>query len=112
MMDDTKLMDIEPGGEQTQYEGVRIFSKTPDKQKGQLDGNLPHTRSQMRTRTTGDHSEAKARAEEAKMAHKLELGMSTSGISGYTNGGPAETEDDAAKSRREQGYGPGSGVGA
>lgn len=23
-----------------------------------------------------------------------------------------ETEDDAAKSRREQGYGPGSGVGA
>ncbi|KAL4918218.1 hypothetical protein BDW62DRAFT_69623 [Aspergillus aurantiobrunneus] len=111
-MSDRKLMDIEPGGEQTQYEGVRLFSETPAKQTGQLGGNLPHTRSETRTRFTGDHSEAKAKKEEAKLAHKLELGESTSGISGYTDRGPVENEDDAAKSRREQGYGPGSGVGA
>ncbi|KAL4785192.1 hypothetical protein BJX76DRAFT_356363 [Aspergillus varians] len=111
-MSDRKLMDIEPGGEQTQYEGTRIFSVTPAKQTGQLGGNLPHTKSEMRTRITDDHSEAKAKREEAKFAHKLELGESTSGISGYTDRGPVETEDDTAKSRREQGYGPGSGVGA
>ncbi|KAJ0422791.1 hypothetical protein BJY00DRAFT_65848 [Aspergillus carlsbadensis] len=111
-MSDTKLMDIEPGGEQTQYEGIRQFSVTPKKATGQLDGDLPHTRSEMRTRGPAEYSDAKARREEAKFAHKLELGDSTSGLSGYTNRGPAETEDDAAKTRRVQGYGPGSGVGA
>ncbi|KAL5340741.1 hypothetical protein BJX70DRAFT_396441 [Aspergillus crustosus] len=87
-MSDTKLMDIEAGGEQTQYEGIREFSKTPAKQHGQLDGNLPHTKSEMRTHIGDDHSEAKARREETKFAHKLELGESTTGISGYTNRGP------------------------
>ncbi|RDW90410.1 uncharacterized protein DSM5745_02185 [Aspergillus mulundensis] len=99
-MSDTKLMDIEAGGEQTQYEGIRQFN------------NLPHTKSEMRTTLAGDRSDAKAKREDTKFAHKLELGERTSGISGYTNRGPVETEDDAAKSRREQGYGPGSGVGA
>ncbi|KAL2820370.1 hypothetical protein BJX63DRAFT_428201 [Aspergillus granulosus] len=37
-MSDTKLMDIEPGGEQTQYEGIRLFTVTPEKATGQLDG--------------------------------------------------------------------------
>ncbi|KAL4777392.1 hypothetical protein BDW60DRAFT_1899 [Aspergillus nidulans var. acristatus] len=111
-MSDTKLMDIEAGGEQTQYEGVRQFSKTPEKQTGQLGYNLPHTKSQMRTTLAGDHSEAKAKREDTKMAHKLELGERTSGITGYTNESSDETEYDAAKSRREQGYGPGSGIGA
>ncbi|KAL4943526.1 hypothetical protein BDV06DRAFT_189788 [Aspergillus oleicola] len=110
-MSDSKLMDIEPGGEQTQYEGVRQFSVTPAKETGQL-GGLPHTRSEMRTRIGDDNAEARDRREEAKFAHKLERGESTTGISGYTNRGPVEIEDDAAKSRREQGYGPGSGVGA
>ncbi|KAL4801467.1 hypothetical protein BDV18DRAFT_74585 [Aspergillus unguis] len=111
-MSDSKLMDIEAGGEQTQYEGIRQFSVTPAKQSGQLDGDLPHTRSQMQTTIPGDHSKTEARREDARFAHKLELGENTSGISGYTNEGPVERDDDAAKSRREQGYGPGSGVGA
>ncbi|KAL4974825.1 hypothetical protein BDW66DRAFT_80097 [Aspergillus desertorum] len=111
-MSDSKLMDIEAGGEQTQYEGVRQFSKTPEKETGQLGYNLPHTKSEMRTTLAGDHSEAKVKREDNKLAHKLELGERTSGITGYTNTGPDETEDDAAKSRREQGYGPGSGIGA
>ncbi|KAL2872734.1 uncharacterized protein BJX67DRAFT_16873 [Aspergillus lucknowensis] len=112
MSDDTKLMDIEPGGEQTQYEGIRQFSETPPKATGQLGGNLPHTRSEMRTWIRPDHSDAKARREEAKMAHKLELGERTTGISGYTDTAPVQREDDSAKLRREQGYGRGSGVGA
>ncbi|KAL3469603.1 hypothetical protein BJX99DRAFT_240988 [Aspergillus californicus] len=90
-MSDSKLMDIEPGGEQTQYEGIRLFSATPAKQTGQLDDNLPHTRSPVRTRIVEETSEAKDkrdRKEDAKLAHKLELGERTSGISGYTNRGP------------------------
>ncbi|KAL4867709.1 hypothetical protein BDV12DRAFT_197990 [Aspergillus spectabilis] len=87
-MSDSKLMDIEAGGEQTQYEGIRQFSVTPAKQHGQLDGDLPHTKSEMKTRIGGDRTEAKAKREEAKFAHKLELGESTTGISGYTDKGP------------------------
>ncbi|KAL4956913.1 hypothetical protein BDW69DRAFT_181161 [Aspergillus filifer] len=145
-MSDSKLMDIEPGGEQTQYEGVRQFSVTPAKETGQLGGGLPHTKSEMRTKIGDDNTEARDRRDEARFAHKLERGEGTTGISGYTNSGPVnipflikllyvtclcgkqtrepeaeaddnvhdkvETDDDAAKSRREQGYGPGSGVGA
>jgi hypothetical protein len=33
-----KLMDTEPGGEQTQYEGIHTFVDPPTKQTGQLGG--------------------------------------------------------------------------
>jgi hypothetical protein len=33
-----KLMDTEPGGEQTQYEGVHTFVEPHNKQAGQLGG--------------------------------------------------------------------------
>jgi hypothetical protein len=33
-----KLMDTEPGGEQTQYEGIHTFVDPPAKQTGQLGG--------------------------------------------------------------------------
>lgn len=36
-----KLMDTEPGGEQTQYEGTHTFVEPHAKQTGQLGGMLP-----------------------------------------------------------------------
>lgn len=77
----------------------------PAKESGQLDGssqpisefqseltclplgNLQHTRSQVQTSIPEDHSDAKEKREDAKLAHKLELGESTTGISGYTDRG-------------------------
>ncbi|PTU19481.1 hypothetical protein P175DRAFT_0303077 [Aspergillus ochraceoroseus IBT 24754] len=95
-MSDSRLMDIEPGGEQTQYESVRIFTETPAKQHGQLDGDLPHTISEMRTTWQTDYSEKKTRELREVAEEEREV----------------DPQDDAAKTRREQGYGPGSGVGA
>jgi hypothetical protein len=38
-----KLMDTEPGGEQTQYEGIHTFIEPHAKQGGQLEGTHSHT---------------------------------------------------------------------
>ncbi|KAF2498119.1 hypothetical protein BU16DRAFT_456633 [Lophium mytilinum] len=36
-----KLMDTEPGGENTQYESINEFTKAPKKESGQLGGMQP-----------------------------------------------------------------------
>jgi hypothetical protein len=39
-MSDTRLMDIEPGGESTQYESIKMYTEPPEKQTGQMGGML------------------------------------------------------------------------
>ncbi|PYH90794.1 hypothetical protein BO71DRAFT_386983 [Aspergillus ellipticus CBS 707.79] len=120
-MSNPNLMDIEPGGENTQYESIRLYTETPEKQTGQLGGGSQHTTSEMRTTLGGNNNnnsgDNDSQNGDTPLARLLEKGESTSGLSGYTDKDlkpetPDEEETLAAKIRREQGYGPGSGVGA
>ncbi|PWY89391.1 hypothetical protein BO94DRAFT_534153 [Aspergillus sclerotioniger CBS 115572] len=118
-MSDRNLMDIEPGGESTPYESIRLFTETPEKQTGQLGGQSQHTVSEMRTTLgdEGDEEENENRFRDTPLARQLEKGEATSGLSGIVDKDlkpktPEEGAALAARIRREQGYGPGSGVGA
>ncbi|KAB8074476.1 hypothetical protein BDV29DRAFT_122711 [Aspergillus leporis] len=115
-MSDTKLMDIEPGGESTQYESIREFTETPAKQTGQLGGNLPHTKSEMTRLYDSDPNSAAAEDSDAEWARRFSQGQPISRNSGEANKDlKPETQQgdaEAGRSRRQQGYGPGSGVGA
>ncbi|RAK97215.1 uncharacterized protein BO80DRAFT_195342 [Aspergillus ibericus CBS 121593] len=121
-MSNPNLMDIEPGGESTPYESIRLFTETPEKQTGQLgakqSGQSQHTVSEMRT-TLGDDSNGgnEEQFRDTPLARQLEKGEATSGLSGIVDKDlkpetPEEGAALAARIRREQGYGPGSGVGA
>jgi hypothetical protein len=46
-MSDPRLVDMEPGGESTQYESIREFTIPPAKQTGQLGVGDPHTKSEF-----------------------------------------------------------------
>ncbi|KAF7117791.1 hypothetical protein CNMCM5793_006993 [Aspergillus hiratsukae] len=131
-MSNPNLLDIEPGGENTQYESIRLYTETPAKQTGQMGGalmipmpicaqfisnvsdrdvvNSPHTKSEMRTYFDTDNNGQKLSDEDKEEAQRLE-GEFTSNMSGQTDKDSKENEA-AAKTRSEQGYGPGSGVGA
>ncbi|KAJ5645948.1 hypothetical protein N7520_005709 [Penicillium odoratum] len=107
-MDDPRLIDMEPGGESTQYESIREFMITPAKQTGQLGGGEPHTKSL--TTAIVDPTDSPASGEEDKQAQRLGMGI----IQPDKEDLDFDSAEDAAsaKARRQQGYGPGSGVGA
>ncbi|PYH44228.1 uncharacterized protein BP01DRAFT_357849 [Aspergillus saccharolyticus JOP 1030-1] len=115
-MSNPNLMDIEPGGENTQYESIRYFSETPKKQTGQLGAHCEHTKSEYNP--FGDEDvELNGQNGDTPLARQLEKGEATSGLSGIVDKDskpetPEEAATLAARIRREQGYGPGSGVGA
>ncbi|KAJ5519431.1 hypothetical protein N7453_001853 [Penicillium expansum] len=89
------------------YESIREFTKTPPKQTGQLGSGMKHTISEV-SPGLGTHSPVPS-IDEDFQAQKLGMGA-------FADSGKKDTkrdEDDAvAKARRQQGYGPGSGVGA
>ncbi|CAP86786.1 hypothetical protein E8E15_005787 [Penicillium rubens] len=106
-MSDPRLVDMEPGGESTQYESIREFTKTPPKQTGQLGGGDKHTTSEV-SPGLGKHSPASGNDEDFQ-AQKLGMGA----VADSREEDTKRYEDDAmTKARRQQGYGPGSGVGA
>ncbi|KAJ5666376.1 uncharacterized protein N7477_008824 [Penicillium maclennaniae] len=107
-MSDPRLIDMEPGGESTQYESIREFTITPAKQTGQLGVGEPHTKSELYTGTQ-PVQEGTASRDEYIMAQKLGMGQvdENKDLDFETKGDAA-----AAKARRQQGYGPGSNVGA
>ncbi|ODM16111.1 hypothetical protein SI65_08545 [Aspergillus cristatus] len=114
-MSNPQLLDIEPGGENTQYESTHTFVDPPEKQTGQLGTGEKHTKSQMRT-TFGSRGN---KDEDLKMARQLETGELGGGLRGETDKdlkpeNQAQEGNDrvAAKTRSQQRYGPGSGVGA
>ncbi|KAJ5113690.1 hypothetical protein N7456_002224 [Penicillium angulare] len=137
-MSDPRLIDMEPGGESThcqrrvtphcrytptsttissfsncliRYESIREFTIPPEKQTGQLGavvkGGEPHTKSEATALPVTTDSPASSA--ENELAQKLGRGIikpSKEDLD-FDNAGDAE----AAKARRQQGYGPGSGVG-
>ncbi|KAJ6077207.1 uncharacterized protein N7446_000143 [Penicillium canescens] len=105
-MTDPRLIDMEPGGESTQYESIRQYTISPSKQTGQLGVGQPHTKSEV-SPTLGTDTPTSKQNEELQAQS---LGM---GVFRDSSKDIALDEDDAAaKARRLQGYGPGSGVGA
>ncbi|CAL5869831.1 uncharacterized protein PFLUO_LOCUS4062 [Penicillium psychrofluorescens] len=72
-MSDPRLIDMEPGGESTQYESIRLYTQTPSKQTGQLGGNLEHTKSETSTELASDET-VNGNAEEENTAQKLGIG--------------------------------------
>ncbi|RJE20884.1 hypothetical protein PHISCL_06780 [Aspergillus sclerotialis] len=107
----SKLVDIEPGGESTQYESIRTVTKSPPKQTGQLGAHSEHTKSEIKTHDFEGKPEKSY--DEDELAQKL----GNRGKPDYSLGvkDNVETQDaDAAvaKTRGQQRYGPGSGVGA
>ncbi|KAF8852669.1 hypothetical protein BDZ45DRAFT_658860 [Acephala macrosclerotiorum] len=107
----TKLMDTERGGEQTQYEGVNEFGKSHAKESGQFDDSTvneaaQHLSSEKQER--GEKTAENIRYGEAISEHGF--GVETTGNSGKANqdSGFGEIEDqsiEGQRSRREQGYG-------
>ncbi|PLN84866.1 hypothetical protein BDW42DRAFT_191223 [Aspergillus taichungensis] len=111
-MSDPRLVDIEPGGESTQYESIKEFTIPPAKQTGQLGDHEPHTKSEQ---WPSKETAPKPEDEDAEWARKMGKEYTSSGLNTTENGRTfnAQASDaEAARSRRQQGYGPGSGVGA
>ncbi|KAH7356977.1 hypothetical protein BKA65DRAFT_495894 [Rhexocercosporidium sp. MPI-PUGE-AT-0058] len=118
----TKLMDTEPGGENTQYESQDTFVRPPKKSTGQFGATQPsedteadvHRAAQQQER--GEKTAENVRYGEAISEHGL--GGETVGNSGKAddvsagNGGTSSEERvKQERARREMGYGEGSGVG-
>ncbi|KAH7407417.1 hypothetical protein BKA64DRAFT_721232 [Cadophora sp. MPI-SDFR-AT-0126] len=134
----TKLMDTEPGGENTQYESQDTFTKSPKKSTGQLGATAPtedneadvHRASQKSAR--GEKTAENIRFGEAISEHgfggetlgntgeaKSSLPGKGEGTGGRTRrsqgsfgeGMDSEERVRLERARREMGYGEGSGVG-
>ncbi|KAJ5123887.1 uncharacterized protein N7515_007712 [Penicillium bovifimosum] len=106
-MSDPRLVDMEPGGESTQYESIREFTKSPPRATGQLGGGGEHSKSQE-SPSLGTHTPASTNDDDIQ-AQKLGMGVITEPSKDKQKHG---VDEEAARTRRAQGYGPGSGVGA
>lgn len=115
------LMETEAGGESTQYESIHTVTKPHSKEGGQMGEKetqpdaVPSETGQQKGER-GQKTAENMRYGEAISEHGF--GGETTGNSGVANQdgfGPTameESEEHAEKSRQEQGYGKGSGVGA
>ncbi|RDL40322.1 uncharacterized protein BP5553_00301 [Venustampulla echinocandica] len=136
------LMDTEPGGEQTQYEGTSTFMKPHEKSRGSFGDwdifpvavggcfNSDFPRVIETSSATEDFQKAEDKNNAANGGGDGGERMmgGEQGYAGQTVGNQGEAAkgagygkvedrgegktEGAAKTRREQGYGPGSGVGA
>lgn len=115
------LMDTEAGGEGSQYESIQTVTKPQSKQGGQM--GEKETQPDV---VTSQQEQQKAERGE-RTAENVRYGQTISeeGMGGRTTEaegsanqdgfGATDTQegiDNAEESRRDQGYGPGSGVGA
>ncbi|CAO1604579.1 hypothetical protein XANCAGTX0491_008125 [Xanthoria calcicola] len=115
------LMDTEPGGEGDQYESIQTVTNPHSKQGGQM--GEPETQ----TDAVQEQQDQDRAARGARTAENVRYGQTISegGMGGKTTeaGGTANQggygsidgqagQDSAEETRQEQGYGPGSGVGA
>ncbi|MCJ1414278.1 hypothetical protein MMC32_000604 [Xylographa parallela] len=117
----SSMMDTEPGGENTQYESINTQQKPHSKQGGQMGepetsvDAVPSVQQQEKAER-GEKTAENIRYGEAISEHGF--GGETTGNSGQANQGGYGSTDaqeetvDAAKTREQQGYGSGSGVGA
>ncbi|KAF2803936.1 uncharacterized protein BDZ99DRAFT_575611 [Mytilinidion resinicola] len=116
-----KLMDIEPGGENTQYESIKEFTKPHKKESGQLGDPTDTSTTQSTTDKSAPNSAGITPAAKIRYGQALQEG----GMGGQTEGGLASNTSTSAGGAREaedeksgnggaraaQGYGSGSGVG-
>ncbi|KAF2655265.1 hypothetical protein K491DRAFT_431912 [Lophiostoma macrostomum CBS 122681] len=122
MSDNPSLMDTEPGGEQTQYEGEHTHVEPHANEAGQLGDPSTHTTtsdSQAPRASNTPNTQGVTPAEKIRYGQSIQeggMGGQTTSSTGEakTEGGfggtgklgqDGEEEDEAAKSRREQGYG-------
>ncbi|MCJ1472075.1 hypothetical protein MMC13_000721 [Lambiella insularis] len=115
------MMDTAPGGENTQYESIDTQQKPHAKQGGQMGEPQSSEDSVSEVQQQEKSKRGKKTAENARYGEAISehgFGGETTGNSGEANqGGYGVTDiqddaDSAEKTREEQGYGPGSGVGA
>ncbi|KAN0112663.1 hypothetical protein V8E51_005614 [Hyaloscypha variabilis] len=114
-----KLMDTEPGGENTQYESASTFTQPHAKSQGQFSDPNPNEAKQQlqqHRRERGEQTAENIRYGEATSEHGF--GGETVGNSREANQGSAfgrEVEggdgNGNGQMRTEQGYGEGSGIG-
>ncbi|KAH6722027.1 hypothetical protein BKA61DRAFT_538811, partial [Leptodontidium sp. MPI-SDFR-AT-0119] len=113
----TKLMDTEPGGENTQYESEDTFVKHPKKSTGQFGATQPEEDTEADV-----HRAAQKQERGEKTAENVRYGeaISEHGFGGETVGNSGKADDAGQTSserirleraRGEMGYGEGSGVG-
>ncbi|RVX70955.1 hypothetical protein B0A52_06113 [Exophiala mesophila] len=110
-----KLMDTVPGGETTQYESIKTVTNPSDKDHGQL-GSGSNTSEGAATSSqdgqrTADNIRYGQNISESGMGGKTTTSTGTANQEGGY-GGTADQTTDQKNTRREQGYGPGSGIGA
>ncbi|KAG4435364.1 hypothetical protein IFR05_009150 [Cadophora sp. M221] len=110
----TKLMDTEPGGENTQYESQDTFIKNPMKSTGQFgeedtEADVPRS---AQKQERGDKTAENVRYGEAISEHGF--GGETVGNSGKADDAGQTSSEERVRlerARREMGYGEGSRVG-
>ncbi|KAL8759191.1 MAG: hypothetical protein Q9199_000949 [Rusavskia elegans] len=115
------LMDTEPGGESDQYESIQTVTNSHSKQGGQM-GETETQTDAVKEQQEQDKADRGARtAENVRYGQTISeggMGGKTTEAGGTANqGGFGSTDgqaaqDSAEETREEQGYGPGSGVGA
>jgi len=119
MSSNAKLMDTEPGGENTQYESINTLTKPHAKEEGQFKDSSSTEASrqaQQEKSAKGEKTAENTRYGEAISEHGF--GGETTGNSGDAQqGGYGRIDENSgaegtSQVRRTQGYGPGSGVGA
>ncbi|KAI8934592.1 hypothetical protein NX059_008288 [Plenodomus lindquistii] len=115
----SKLMDTEPGGEQTQYEGVHTFVEPHAKQAGQLGDPSEGTTSTPNKKATDEpNTQGVSKADKIRYGQSIQeggMGGKTTSSTGEAvqEGGYGGTKavdedgDSAAKQRKQQGYGAG-----
>ncbi|KAJ5907412.1 hypothetical protein N7495_000094 [Penicillium taxi] len=104
-MSDSRLMDVEPGGESTQYESIVEFTKPPPKQTGQLGEGASHNKSH----TVAGVGDPITKDDEYTLAQKLGRGACEPSKEDLDLDAAADAA--AVRARRQQGYGPDPNVG-
>lgn len=104
------------------YEGAKIFTQPPTKQVGQIGASSESANSKVDSQASQDKSErGEKTAENVRFGEAISehgFGGETTSSSGQAHqaGSDRRTEDarhgDQTQSRRAQGYGPGSNIGA
>ncbi|MCJ1241512.1 hypothetical protein MMC14_009517 [Varicellaria rhodocarpa] len=115
------MMDTEAGGESTQYESIKTVTKPHSKAGGQMGSeetqpDVVDSQLSQEKNERGEKTAENIRYGESLSEHGF--GGETTGKSGSANQeGHGSTDaqvgqDNLEQTRREQGYGSGSGVGA
>ncbi|ERF69816.1 hypothetical protein EPUS_08017 [Endocarpon pusillum Z07020] len=114
----SNLMDTVPGGETPQYESIKTVDKPTETQSGQLGGKMASGSSEVdeQKQEKGEQTAENVRygqnISESGMGGMTTTSEGTASQGGYGGAEAQEGEEKPAQTRREQGYGPGSGVGA